>query len=165
MATTKKVIIPKASLPSVNALTEEYVVRFRVVSDDRNRVSHWSPQYFVPLEQKTLAETNIVTVGNGLISVAWSANEDPGTVYDIYAAWGFENASSVGTVYPDQSPEVIADPTLLEKYYYKSVVGNNVIFFVPPGALAVKIYVQKVSYPKGVIATSRLIAESPVTEL
>jgi hypothetical protein len=39
----KKVIIKKASLPALDHDKVGYVFRYRVVSDDRNRSSHWSP--------------------------------------------------------------------------------------------------------------------------
>jgi hypothetical protein len=39
----KKVTIPAADLPDLIDGATKYVVRFRFVSDDKNRVSHWSP--------------------------------------------------------------------------------------------------------------------------
>lgn len=42
----KKVIIPKEKLGTVIG-TNEYVVRYRVVSEDKNRASYWSPNYIV----------------------------------------------------------------------------------------------------------------------
>lgn len=41
----KKIIIPLADLPSQSPITDGYLIRFRIISDDRNRVSHWSPVY------------------------------------------------------------------------------------------------------------------------
>lgn len=41
----KKVRIPYNELPPINTLTEGYNIRYRFVSDDRNRTSHWSPIY------------------------------------------------------------------------------------------------------------------------
>jgi hypothetical protein len=39
----KKIRILQKDLPAINADTEGYSFRYRVVSDDRNRSSHWSP--------------------------------------------------------------------------------------------------------------------------
>lgn len=39
----KKVTIPAANLPDLPVGVTKYVVRFRFVSDDKNRTSHWSP--------------------------------------------------------------------------------------------------------------------------
>jgi hypothetical protein len=41
----KKLRILKSSLPPVDHDTEKYNVRYRVISEDRNRTSHWSPIY------------------------------------------------------------------------------------------------------------------------
>jgi hypothetical protein len=43
----KKVIIPIAELPGSSPIADGYLVRFRIVSEDKNRVSHWSPIYVV----------------------------------------------------------------------------------------------------------------------
>lgn len=42
----KKVVISKASLPGVRP-DNKYYVRYRIVSEDKNRVSHWSPIHSV----------------------------------------------------------------------------------------------------------------------
>lgn len=39
----KKVTVPLQSLPDLDPGKTKYLVRFRFVSDDKNRVSHWSP--------------------------------------------------------------------------------------------------------------------------
>jgi len=39
----KKITIPAADLPDLLPGSTKYVVRFRFVSDDKNRTSHWSP--------------------------------------------------------------------------------------------------------------------------
>jgi hypothetical protein len=48
----QKAIYPKESLPTVMQLLESqllgYYVRYRIISEDRKRFSHWSPVYEVP---------------------------------------------------------------------------------------------------------------------
>lgn len=41
--TIKKVILPIENLPEINSLTGEYYIRYRIVSEDKSRISHWSP--------------------------------------------------------------------------------------------------------------------------
>lgn len=48
----KKVIIPLSELPADSPILDGYLVRFRIVSEDKNRTSHWSPIYLV-LENPT----------------------------------------------------------------------------------------------------------------
>lgn len=44
---SKKLIIPKESLPDINVFTENYEVRFRITTEDRNRFSYWSPIFSI----------------------------------------------------------------------------------------------------------------------
>lgn len=41
----KKIIIPKEELPPVRSDAEAYLVKFRIVSEDKNRFSYWSPVF------------------------------------------------------------------------------------------------------------------------
>lgn len=43
----KKLRIPYNDLPTIDSINEGYSLRYRVVSSDRNRVSHWSPIYSI----------------------------------------------------------------------------------------------------------------------
>lgn len=44
-ANIKKVRIPFNNLPPINSETAAYSVKYRILSDDKNRSSHWSPIY------------------------------------------------------------------------------------------------------------------------
>lgn len=46
-ADQKKVIIKQSDLPPISSDTNSHLVRFRIVSNDGNRSSHWSPIYSV----------------------------------------------------------------------------------------------------------------------
>lgn len=39
----KKVILPLDNLPEIDSKTGKYYLRYRIVSEDKSRVSHWSP--------------------------------------------------------------------------------------------------------------------------
>ena len=41
----KKTRILKSSLPPIDHDTEKYNIRYRIISEDKNRTSHWSPIY------------------------------------------------------------------------------------------------------------------------
>jgi hypothetical protein len=43
----KKAVVLSDNLPESPTLPEEYLVRYRIVSEDRNRRSHWSPIYYL----------------------------------------------------------------------------------------------------------------------
>jgi hypothetical protein len=80
----KKVIIPKASLPPAGK-NREYLVRYRIASQDKNRYSHWSPIYKVIGKELTLVEGVIQKVGS-IIMVAWAGAQDVSS-YDIFVKY------------------------------------------------------------------------------
>lgn len=40
-----KLVIPRESFGDINVYTEQYQIRYRIVSDDKNIISYWSPTY------------------------------------------------------------------------------------------------------------------------
>jgi len=85
----KKVIVSKSSLPPAGK-DGEYLVRYRIVSEDKNRYSHWSPIYKV--FAKTLPENfnpqnngTIEKVGS-IVMVAWNMFENT-SLYDIFVKY------------------------------------------------------------------------------
>ena len=72
----KKSLLLKKDLPPVNDLNQ-HVLRYRIVSEDLNRASAWSPIYYVdaePIETITATVTKIgvTTAPAGIISVTWT---------------------------------------------------------------------------------------------
>jgi hypothetical protein len=62
MAATKKVTIPVKDLPAMLP-SGKHLVRYRVVSEDKNRVSAWSPIYSIGIPAITKAIESIATTG------------------------------------------------------------------------------------------------------
>jgi hypothetical protein len=92
------VIIPKKDLPALFGETSQYIVRYRFVSEDKNRTSHWSPQYkldapeIVNIEHSISANTEL-----NVVNVVWDAQPDMST-YDVYIKWAGEDWKFVSTV-------------------------------------------------------------------
>jgi hypothetical protein len=90
----KKVKIPQDSLPTINSLTEKYDVRYRIVSEDKNRTSHWSPIISIT-PQYVYVSGNINIVSSGITTVAWdTVTVKIGTTvikqakdYDVWVKW------------------------------------------------------------------------------
>jgi hypothetical protein len=145
----KKVIINKASLPPLNGDIESYVVRYRIISEDRNRVSHWSPQFYVSANAPEVEDlSNIeVTKSQDSIIVTWNLDDDaeiPQT--DVFVAWG-SDMSGVG---------------LYE--YYATVIATSITIPIPNGKGSVDVRVQLSVYPRRLV-DSRLIADSGIQSL
>lgn len=100
----KKVTVEKKDLPPLSP-NGEYLVRYRIISEDKNRTSHWSPIYTldataVPLRDGTTNTkslirdvTSSVTVTPTTIIINWGAINNA-SLYDIFislktsGAWG-----------------------------------------------------------------------------
>lgn len=90
----KKIKITQDSLPTINSITEKYDVRYRIISEDKNRVSHWSPIINID-PQYIYVPGNITIVSSGITTVVW----DPITIkigtttirqakdYDVWVKW------------------------------------------------------------------------------
>jgi hypothetical protein len=92
----KKAIILQNNLPPVNTQTEGYSVRYRIVSEDRNRSSHWSPIYTVRPEYELVTPGFLVVEKNAShILVIWNpvtlkkSNTvvKKATEYDVWVRW------------------------------------------------------------------------------
>ena len=66
----KKAKVSQDSLPAINSISETYDVRYRVISEDKNRTSHWSP--IVTLDPGyDYVSGNISIISSGITTVAW----------------------------------------------------------------------------------------------
>jgi hypothetical protein len=147
-STIKKAIFPKNFLPPINSDSEKYVVRYRVVSEDRNRFSHWSAQHLVspiPLQEVDLNNAITVTKSTGLLTVSWRTEPSINPVsYDVYVAWG----SQVGSV-------GIAE-------YFGTVSANTAILPIPAGRVSAQIWIQTMSVPRARLDSITIAATSGV---
>jgi hypothetical protein len=84
----KKVIIPKSMLREIDGETNSYLVRYRIVSEDRNRASHWSPIFYVPFPPFSITRGYAERNGD-IVSLSW---EDPTDrpQYDIFVKYNFD---------------------------------------------------------------------------
>jgi hypothetical protein len=87
----KKVTILKSDIKSIGGVSQNYVLRYRVISEDKNRSSHWSPQYSlsVPSLDPILNPTAYsVTVVGSTITCVWEhAQGQSADKYDVYVNW------------------------------------------------------------------------------
>ena len=86
----KKVIIKKASLPALDHNKVGYVFRYRVVSEDKNRTSQWSPINLV-LDNSITSVAGTVQVSSSVISTVWG-DELNRPKYDVFV--GFDGATA-----------------------------------------------------------------------
>ena len=86
----KKVIIKKASLPALDSNKIGYIFKYRIVSEDKNRTSQWSPINVV-LDDSITVVTGAVQVSTSVISAVWG-DELNRPKYDVFV--GFDGATA-----------------------------------------------------------------------
>jgi hypothetical protein len=124
MAVVKKVIIGRDELPAVDLDTRSYNIRYRLISEDRNRISHWSKIY--NLESPTITPITeyaiVIANSDDLVTVTWNLDKVPETAYfDVWVKWvGNSNeslypwqylATTLDNQYAMVFPASIPDPT------------------------------------------------------
>ena len=71
----KKFKTPNAQLPPISAENQGYSVRYRVISSDRNRTSHWSPVYLLQPGYTFVPGDIQFHKAGSIASVVWDAVE------------------------------------------------------------------------------------------
>ena len=91
----KKAIIPKNELPPVDSETSAYVVRYRIISEDKNRTSQWSPTFVtnaVPVESVSGA----LSITETIITAVWG-DELNRPAYDVFVKFDSGSFAYHGT--------------------------------------------------------------------
>lgn len=142
----KKVTIPNADLPIVNNQVGGYAVRYRIVSDDKNRVSHWSPTYYIDAAY-TYVNGNISSpakTGNTL-SVAWdrvevkTGDSSIGKIRD-YEVWIRWDKGDGGDWIYDGKAQTNNVTFVIPTTYYK----NGVDQAQTPNKFSIEIYLENI---------------------
>jgi hypothetical protein len=87
----KKAIIKKALLPAIDSDNVGYIFRYRVVSEDKNRTSQWSPVNIVA--DDTITEVSgALQISQTITTVVWD-DELNRPKYDIFV--GFDSSTPI----------------------------------------------------------------------
>jgi uncharacterized protein (DUF2141 family) len=78
----KKTRILKSSLPPIDHDTEKYNIRYRIISEDRNRTSHWSPIYNSDGVDLVVTSGAVSRAGDVITAVWGDQNDFP--EYDVF---------------------------------------------------------------------------------
>ena len=84
-ANIKKLRIPKSALPPVDYDTEKYNLRYRVISEDRNRTSHWSPIYNSD-GSNVIGTSGALSITEEIITAVWG-DENLHPAYDVFVSF------------------------------------------------------------------------------
>jgi hypothetical protein len=105
----KKATVKKSDLPAFNGKTNKYSVRYRIVSDDKNRYSQWSPYYSLSVDPTPPIECS-VSVTNRVVDMVWASTGDQIIVsYDIYFKYGSTDWKYMETTLTNQYKTIIPE--------------------------------------------------------
>lgn len=136
----KKVKVLKSDLPAFNSNYNQYVIRYRIISEDRNKTSHWSPQY--KLTAPTVATINYSyakDITNKMITFVWTPSTDL-QKFDIFIRWNGGSWQYVSTV---------------STTTFASVIPNT--------ATKVQVAAQVSTFPKQRLSTATLFESTEIT--
>jgi len=96
---SKKLLLPRADLPDLNAFTGDFDVRFRITTEDRNRFSYWSPIFSVSPDFTYISGEIDISKSSNHINIIWDpvrVEKDGNFVlqaqkYDIWVRWSKNN--------------------------------------------------------------------------
>lgn len=91
----KRVVIPNSELIPVDG-SNQYLVRFRVLSDDRNRFSEWSPIFSVAGGGIVFTPRVASFMSGSVVNIIWEGIPD-GVEYDIFVGYNGQQPSYHGT--------------------------------------------------------------------
>jgi hypothetical protein len=147
----KKYKVPPQSLPAISSISEGYTLRYRVVSSDRNRTSHWSPIYTI-IPDYTYVPGNIyMNKAGNIASVVWDAVnitkvEGPNTYligkaleYDFWVRWD-RGGSNGDWLYKERLSTTSLSLPIPNTYTVNGVVQPS-----PPNRMSIEVYLK--GYP------------------
>ena len=133
----KKLRIPKSSIPPIDHDTSKYNVRYRVISEDKNRVSHWSPIYNSE-GQPVLGTSGALAVTQTIITAVWG-DENNHPEYDVFVK--FDSGA----------------------FFYHGTSKVHSYSFLKTGTTAVRVKVQIVSSKKEIKAALNIFDSGSVS--
>lgn len=136
-ANIKKTRILKSALPAIDHDTLKYNARYRLISEDRNRTSHWSPIYN--------SDGNDIVVTSGAVSKTGDV---------ITAVWGDQND------FPEYDVFVKFDSN---DFFYHGKSKVHSYSFLKTGTTTVRVKVQIISSKKEIKAALNVFDSGTVS--
>jgi hypothetical protein len=91
----KRVIIKKSSLPAIDFNSVGYMFKYRVISEDRNRTSQWSPINLI-LDDSITTVSGALQISQTIITTVWG-DEINRPRYDIFVGFDSQTPQYHGT--------------------------------------------------------------------
>jgi hypothetical protein len=146
--TVKKFTTPISNMPAISAVTEGYSVRYRIVSSDKNRTSHWSPVYLVQPDYTFVTGSIAFHKAGSIATIVWDSVEVTKTYsgktysitksheYDIWVRWDRGDGDG-DWIYKER-----VDTTSLAMPIPGTYTVNGVVQPSAPNRMSIEIYLK-----------------------
>ena len=139
-----KIIIPKESLQDMDIYTQKYNVRYRIITENQNNLSYWSPIFEVDPQvvfwRGTIEAPGYMyleKLGSSFVTMTWDSvaiykdlSSNPVAelpYYDVWIRWADTGASDPGEwIYLERASSTSIDIIVPE--YYVGTTGPKYIF-------------------------------------
>ena len=162
MSNLKRVVIPFSELPGADSQNFSYNVRYRIVSDDKNRVSHWSRIYNIDAS----VDINGDPVIPAFVYSTVSEDATPpggGILKTIRLNWQVPVANEQFRMF-DIFVKRCASGACTEDYeYLATTTGNNYTVSKVGSETHLQLLVQTPVYPKVLTASAQLFETDPIS--
>lgn len=160
-ANIKQLRIPIEDMPPIASITEGYSVRYRVISEDRNRLSHWSPVYLIVPDFTCIPGTIHFASASQVATFTWDSIlmlKELTTVQNINNK---QLTSDIATLTTDQAHYLSVedwvtitgvDSTFNGTYKISSITTNTFSYYKDSGNV-----VSTIVNPKGTYGTNAVI--------
>ena len=139
----KKARVLESRLPAINSITEGYELRYRVISEDKNRTSHWSPIILVQPDYTYVSGTIHHNKAGDVSTVAWNSVEikkgstliKEALSYDVWVKWDRNDSGD----WKYRSRTETSSISLITPATYTK---NSIVQASAPNRLSVEIYLK-----------------------
>ena len=83
----KNIVIQKKDLPAYDGKNTSYTIRYKIVSSDGNRSSHWSPQRSMLVAKPNNVNFNVAESGPTVVCVWEHTTGNTSEKFDVYIKW------------------------------------------------------------------------------
>jgi len=147
----KKIVIPKLNLPAIIGKDFTYNLRYRIVSEDKNRYSHWSRIYNVD------AQDQVPSVYLPYSWVKETANTSTGTTTAIRLNWEVPTTLRINTF------DIFVKRDAGSYLYYGTSFTNTYVILRANTETSITIVVQTPTYPKEITTAAKLFETVAIT--
>lgn len=150
-ANIKKVKINKSELPAIIGADFTYNIRYRIISEDKNRSSHWSRIY-------NISATNQVPAVNLTYSyVKETVTTSGGTNTALRINWIVPSTLNINTF------DIFVKRDAGSYSYYGTSYTNTYVVLRESTETLIQILVQAPTYPKAVTTAAKLFETAAIT--